>query len=126
LSDISRVGEQHAELLAKLDAIVYEAQKLPTFATIWEQRRTTAAVIDGFRNLEDAVNSMGARVAASMVHLGTQLLQSSGAVSGAVDRHAAALVSANAEQIAELRGIRAETVQVREHLYYPELTRWMG
>ena len=37
---------------------VYEAQKQPTFAQIWEQRRTTAAVIAGFSNLESAVDRM--------------------------------------------------------------------
>ena len=45
-----------------LETIVYEAQKHGTFATIWEQRRTTDTLIKGFVSLEAAVERMGSRM----------------------------------------------------------------
>lgn len=38
--------------------IVYAAQRDAIFSQIWEQRRTTAAVVAGFANLEQAVSGM--------------------------------------------------------------------
>ncbi len=123
--DIARFRDQHRLVLTKLDALVYQAQKQPTFATIWEQRRTTAAVINGFRNLEDAVHSMGSRVSASIDDLGSQLQNNSGEVTRAISAQTSAASVASAQQLAELRQIREEASNVREHLYHPELTRWL-
>lgn len=123
--DVAQVQQQHRLILAQLDAIVYEAQKQPTFAMIWEQRRTTAAVIEGFRNLEDAVQSMGDRVTSSIAHLSSQLHASSVSIASEIGAQNAAQSSANADQLAELRGIRREADDIREHLYRPELSRWL-
>lgn len=124
--DVAQIQQQHRLILAQLDAIVYEAQKQPTFAMIWEQRRTTAAVIEGFRNLEDAVHSMGDRVTSSITHLGSQLHASNDSIASAIGAQTAAQSSANADQLTELRGIRREADDIREHLYRPELSRWLN
>ncbi len=59
-----------AEAIATpLQAMVYEAQRDPVFAQIWEQRRTTAAVVSGFRNLDHAVSSLAAAVGQSTARL---------------------------------------------------------
>lgn len=48
------------------DAVVYRAQCDAIFAQIWEQRRTTSAVIQGFANLEQAVLGMGHSIQSSV------------------------------------------------------------
>ncbi|NYE20575.1 hypothetical protein [Microbacterium immunditiarum] len=60
------VEQRQGDIVAKLDALVYEAQRQPTFATIGEQRQTTSAVVAGFRNLEAAVDRMRWSLAASL------------------------------------------------------------
>lgn len=50
----------------KIGDIVYEAQRDPVFAQIWEQRRTTAAVVAGFANLEAAVATMAGTISTSI------------------------------------------------------------
>lgn len=55
---------QHAS--DDVEKIVYEAQKHGTFATIWEQRRTTSTLVTGFANLEAAVENMGARISSAV------------------------------------------------------------
>ncbi|MDR3031784.1 MAG: hypothetical protein LBV78_01485 [Kitasatospora sp.] len=59
-----------------LAALTYEAQMHPVFAQIWEQRRTTAAVIAGFANLEQAVNGMKQSVTSAVGQLDQTLGQS--------------------------------------------------
>lgn len=82
-------GEVESAIKQRLDVLgpmVYDAQKDPTFAYIWEQRRTTAAVIRGFANLEAAVNGMRRSIEASFEALSTTTRQSQAQVSAAVDR----------------------------------------
>ena len=57
------VGEKLASALGET---VYKAQKDQHFSVIWEQRRTTAAVIMGFRNLDEAVGGMSKVLARSV------------------------------------------------------------
>lgn len=49
------IGQQAT---ADLQKIVYRAQQEPVFAQIWEQRRTTKVLINGFANLENAVDGL--------------------------------------------------------------------
>lgn len=59
-----------AEAIADaLQPMVFEAQRDPVFAQIWEQRRTTAAVVSGFRNLEHAVAEVGRAVGENTARL---------------------------------------------------------
>jgi hypothetical protein len=51
----------------------YEAQKDPVYAQIWEQRRNTAAVIQGFNTLSEAMSNMQAAIAAQISGLQTSL-----------------------------------------------------
>jgi hypothetical protein len=52
--------------LGELDRVTYHAQTDPVFAGIWEQRRTTAAVVAGFANLEAAIGLLSTQIAASV------------------------------------------------------------
>ncbi|GAA4353214.1 hypothetical protein [Microbacterium rhizosphaerae] len=85
------------EAARQLGGVVYEAQRHPVFAQIWEQRRTTAAVSAGFANLEDAVNRMSLSLQSSVAGLSlviqSELSESrsaSGAAASAADRLASA------------------------------------
>ncbi len=49
----------------RMRAIVRKAQRNFQFAVILEQRRTTSAVIEGFRDLRQAVDSLGDRIVAA-------------------------------------------------------------
>lgn len=57
----------------EISDLVYEAQKEPVYAQIWEQRRTTAAVVTGFANLESAVYEMRGSLTRSIVDLQTHV-----------------------------------------------------
>ncbi len=59
-------GESLAEAL---HADVYRAQQSPVFAQIWEQRRTTAAVVAGFSSLRDAVSGMQRSIESRVIEL---------------------------------------------------------
>lgn len=79
------IATQAAKSIARaLNKIVYEAQRDAVFAQIWEQRRTTSAVIAGFANLESAVSRMASSIESSISSLaaevrgvGTEVSQSS-------------------------------------------------
>lgn len=74
LNQVAAVGAAQP-LLFGLDAITYEAQRNVVFAQIWEQRRTTAAVVQGFANLEAAVNQLATTIRASSASLAHALSQ---------------------------------------------------
>lgn len=46
----------------RMKALYRQAQKNPHFAQIYEQRRTNAILIEGFRSLGDAINYLGDRI----------------------------------------------------------------
>lgn len=50
------------DLAIKLSDLAYKAQCQPTFAVIWEQRRTTSVLVAGFKSLETAVQGMHAEL----------------------------------------------------------------
>jgi len=119
------VAAHHRELTEKLDAVVYEAQKIPTFATIWEQRRTTTAVIEGFRNLEDAVDRMAKGLDSSLDGLGASLAASSDDVTRALRGLHEDSIAAAQGQLSATRELSSRAGEIRDHLYYPELSRWL-
>lgn len=63
-NELSKVGHSRAAGIVadRFMETVYEAQTDFHFASIYEQRRTTAAVIAGFSSLQDAVDRLGDEV----------------------------------------------------------------
>jgi len=123
--DSERVREQHGGVLLKLDAITYEAQRQSTFAVIWEQRRNTTAVIQGFANLESAVHSMGSRVTNAIGNMSSQLAESNTQITTAIHSQTTAAAAASSAQLEQARRLTTEAEAIKQHLYYPELSRWL-
>jgi hypothetical protein len=65
----ARATEASQQVTHRLDNLVYEAHRIAEYSAIWEQRRTTAAVIEGFSNLEQAVSLMSSRLHSSIATL---------------------------------------------------------
>lgn len=61
LDGLARIAA-HDKLRRDIDAITYEAQCNRDFAFIYEQRRTTAAVYEGFNSIRIALNSLGDQI----------------------------------------------------------------
>jgi hypothetical protein len=61
--DSARATSSAASASERLGALVYDAQKLDRFDTIWEQRRTTAALIAGFGRIETTIATMSGSLA---------------------------------------------------------------
>lgn len=57
----------------RMKAIYRRAQKDPHFAQIYEQRRTNAILIEGFRSLGDALNYLGDRIESELRSLSDHL-----------------------------------------------------
>ncbi len=118
------VFKQDAETAAtQLASTVYEAQKHPVFAQIWEQRRTTAAVIAGFTGLEQAILRMRESLAWSIEALTTeltssrrQLLDEMRTQSYARSREADEMRAIASEQAKTMGAIADETASIREGL----------
>lgn len=101
-----------------LGRMVYEAQKHPTFAQIWEQRRTTAAVVAGFANLEHAVNGMRAALTSAMYSLGESLNNSHSRVEFALSGMSSNLELASSQQAGAMQQLMNQASQIREQIYY--------
>lgn len=71
--DAARATEAAEATAGALHEQVYQAQRDPVFAQIWEQRRTTAAVVAGFASLEGAIHSMTGALQASVGSLENSL-----------------------------------------------------
>ena len=82
--DDARAGAAAQSLEASLARIVYEAQKQPTFAMIWEQRRNTSVLIAGFTTLAAAVNGMRQTLYSAISGLASIIESSSTEVSSSV------------------------------------------
>lgn len=113
----SRVEKQLADATQDLSRRVYEAQKVPVFAQIWEQRRTTAAVIAGFANLEQAVNRMGATITSSLSSMEASLVQSGREVHAQLDRMASSGEAASHQQVAALSALNARAERIHNEVY---------
>lgn len=111
--------------LATLQNLTYQAQKHPVFAQIWEQRRTTAAVIAGFANLEQAVHGMTAAIQNSASQLETTLTQSRQQIASAIanlpqsigDRISAGLPAPNADQEAQMRQLASTALTIKNEVF---------
>ncbi|GAB3046606.1 hypothetical protein [Sediminivirga luteola] len=121
--DTAVLGAAAGTLLRRLGSLVYEAQRDPVFAQIWEQRRTTAAVVAGFASLEHAVGRMGGAIAASVHDLAGTLEHAESAVSAAVGEVnastravAATVTSASAESLRLQRVLNERIAAVERQL----------
>ena len=107
-----------AEATGDLSNMVYEAQRVPVFAQIWEQRRTTAAVIAGFANLEQAVARMSSSVTNALGFLDTSLTESGREVQAQLGKISAGASSASQEQIALMSSLNRRADDIRVEVYH--------
>lgn len=96
--------------------LVYEAQKQPVFAQIWEQRRTTAAVESGFLTLEGAVSGMSRQVAQALDGLSSQIAASERLVYEAIANRGQSSGDATESQVAAMRELVYSSDQIRKAL----------
>lgn len=105
-----------------LESITYEAQKDPVFAQIWEQRRTTSAVVTGFANLEAAVRDMGRSIAESIENMGREISNSNVRVKSTLETVASNtslhLLDASREQAEAMRRLTSKVEEVKKEIYY--------
>lgn len=106
----------------ELEKMTYQAQKHPVFAQIWEQRRTTSAVIEGFTNLETAVRQMGQAITQSITDLRETIASSNREVRSAilestqgVEQKLASIDSNNAEA---MKRLTHQATRTKEELHY--------
>jgi len=111
--DAASATEAARKVSALFEEIVYQAQRDPVFAQIWEQRRTTAAVITGFASLEMAIDRMTGTLSSSISSLSGELQSLSSKVSG---------VSAEIQHASS----RAETIAHSQLAEQKELNYRMG
>jgi hypothetical protein len=115
--DTARVERTLSAATEELGRLVYQAQKDPVFAQIWEQRRTTAAVVAGFVNLEQAVKGMRSAISSSLQSLASALEQSGREVHLELDRIATDSHAASREQIAQLSALNARADRIAQEAY---------
>lgn len=96
---------------------VYEAQKKPTFAQIWEQRRTTAAVIAGFSNLENAVDRMGYALRDSIQDLEQAVTHSIDQSKVELSRVSAEAVAVGRENAAQMKALNVRAAHIRNDVH---------
>lgn len=107
----ARASGAAQDLEALLAKIVYEAQKEPTFAMIWEQRRNTSVLIAGFTTLTAAVAGMRKALSAAVNSLASTIESSSTNVS-----HSVASLTASHSQLGNelLVQVRRATTRLNE------------
>lgn len=97
--------------------LVYTAQRDPHYAQIWEQRRTTAAVVEGFQSMESAIGGLIQAVLASATSLTAELSTLSTSTTQAHAVVAAAVTSAsdaNAQRLDELGSYVRDSTKLLE------------
>lgn len=119
--DVGRVRSTVDEATADLDSLVYEAQRNPTFAKIWEMRRTTAAVIEGFTNLEGAVQGMRAAVTTSLDSMSRTLHEGNTKTRDAIT---SAVLDSSNQSLTVLQGLKGRADQIRDELYHQNWGRY--
>lgn len=126
--DATHVQATLDEATDNLSDLAYQAQREPTFALIWEQRRTTAAVIAGFTSLESAVDGMRAAVSWSLQSLQQALhegaSQTERTLSGLSQSLANALVDSRRDEISALRHLSHRSDQIRDELHHQNWGRY--
>lgn len=90
MSAIAKSGYSD-DIAAALRKLTYDAQTNFQFASIYEQRRTTAVVFEGFRSLEDAVHRIGTEVRWGLDRLSSSIDEQMNAQNKTIQRHSDAL-----------------------------------
>lgn len=98
--------------------VAYDADRHPDFANIYEHRRNTAAVISGFKNLDDAVSRMGSAIRGSISSLGETMSASNASVSKSMGHLSGSLESASAQQVAQMGALNATAKRVHDEVFY--------
>lgn len=106
-----------APLVQQLDEIVYDAQKVEVYAQIWAQRRTTAAVVSGFKSLEQAVVQMGSAIESSVVALGSAIDRSGTDVVRTLREYPVAAGSGGVEQLQAMRELSATSARIHDQVF---------
>lgn len=94
-------------IAASLRVLAYEAQRDPVYSQIWEQRRTTAAVVQGFRSLESAVDRLDQVVQQSAAELSGKIGTLQSVVGGVGNAVTGSVAAASAREHADLAGMNA-------------------
>lgn len=106
-------------LSSAISDLVYVAQKEPVFAQIWEQRRTTAAVVEGFGTLDQAIGRMTYALSGQIKDLNGSLSNHLLRVTESIDDSTRAIVSGDdkvADKISEAASTLA-TLERRSSTY---------
>lgn len=110
--------EADAEIAtSELGRLVYRAQKEPVFAQIWEQRRTTTAVVTGFASLELAIDQMAGALTTSVRELQSELASATRAASRTASRDSARLTNLGYAQLREMEKLTAEADDIRRNVF---------
>lgn len=118
--DAVKATERARDLVEHLNAVVYKAQQDAVFAQIWEQRRTTSAVVAGFTNLEQAVYGMSATISSSVASLSSSVSSLNKEVRDVGHRVTDSSTSADAIASDQLATQRALTSRVNKAVHYLE------
>lgn len=102
----------------RLNLLYREAQAIPHFSIIYEQRRTTATLVSGFRSLGQAIERIGDRIVREVGSVAVSLECGLGSLESALRSSADAAADQGAALHAELRktvdGSDALRLQLRE------------
>lgn len=116
--DIKRILRVLESATSQLEAMTYHAQKHEVFAKIWEQRRTTTAVVEGFSNLETAVRSMGRAISKSLTDMGDAILESNESVEKSVRGVGSALRSFDDNNNRAMNDLITQVNEAKQELHY--------
>ncbi|WP_411727155.1 hypothetical protein [Methyloglobulus sp.] len=92
----------------RMKALYRKAQKDPHFAQIYEQRRTNAILIEGFRSLGDALNYLGDRIENELRSLGDAIVFRLSDVESAIRESSEQMVRQNEALLMEAQRFREE------------------
>lgn len=115
--DSSRASEVLTEATDQLGKMVYEAQKIPVFAQIWEQRRTTAAVVVGFANLEQAVARMASSVSSAISGMEQALVASGRETHSQLQGVLVGATAASQQQVEAMSALNGRADSIRQEVH---------
>ena len=118
--DTNHTSQVLHDATADLASMVYQAQKVPVFAQIWEQRRTTAAVVAGFANLEQAVNRMSTSMSTAIGSLQSTLDSSGREVSTQLGRIHADAITASEGHLRVMTQLNSRAADIHGEMYRQE------
>lgn len=106
--DAASAANAGEPVAAALHAMAYDAQRDPVYSQIWEQRRTTAAVVAGFASLETAIDRMAHAVESSSRLLASHTRDLTAAVQVSSHTVASAVREASDAQEMHSKALHAE------------------